>query len=77
MIDKDTTLDATIGHGHKIDNMEMLIKVEIIHVRIMVEMIAEIEEDKILGEVSIMIIEAEVQHQEEMVTEGKIAQVQI
>ena len=33
--------------------------------------------DKTLGEVSIMIIEAEAQHQEEMVTEGIIAQMQI
>ena len=74
VIDRDRTLDLTIGDGHKIDDVETLIEVEIIHIRIMVEMIPEIKEDKIL-EVSVMITEAEAQQQEEMVTECIIAQV--
>ena len=77
VIDKGRTLDLAIGYGHKIDDVETLIEVEVIHIKIKVEMIAKIEEDGILGEVSIMIIEAEAQHQEEMVTEGIIAQMQI
>ena len=77
MIDKDRTLDLAIGYGQKIDDTETLIEVEVIHIKIMVKTIAEIEEDRILGEVSIMIIEAEAQHQEEIVTEGIIAKMQI
>ena len=60
VIDRDRTLDLTIGDSHKIGNVETLIEVEVIHVKIMVEMIAEIKEDRIL---EVSIIEAEAQHQ--------------
>ena len=53
----------------------MIIEEEIIDVKIIVEMIAETEGDKTLGEV--IITEAEVLHQEELVLEGIIAQAQI
>ena len=75
--DKDKTLDPTIGDGHKIDNVEMITKEEIIDVKSTVEMITETEEDKTLGEVSVMITEGGAQHQLEMVTEDIIAQMQI
>ena len=49
--DKDKILDPTIGYGHKIDNVGMIIKEEIIDIKIIIEMKAEVEEDKTLGEV--------------------------
>ena len=51
--DKDKTLDLTIGDNHKADtlNMEMTVGEEAIDIKTMIiEMIVEIEGDKILGE---------------------------
>ena len=73
--DKDKILDPTIGDSHKMDNVGMIIEEEIIDIKIIVEMIAETEGDKTLGEV--MITEAEVPHQEELVIEDIITQMQI
>ena len=53
----DKVLDPTIGDDHKRDNMEMIVEEEIIDIKIIVEMIVEIEEDKILE--VIIITEAE------------------
>ena len=53
---------------------------EAIDVKIIIEMIVEIEGDKTLGEASVMTIgiqveqEKEVRHQGEMITEGMIVQ---
>ena len=77
VIDKDKILDPKIGDSHKIDNMETIIEEEITDIKIIVEMIAETEEDKTLEESSVMITEAEDPHQEEMVTEDIIVQTQI
>ena len=60
------------GGDHKTDNVGMIIEEEITYVKIIVEMIAETEEDKTL---EVIITEAEAWHQE--VTEDIIAQMQI
>ena len=67
----DKILDTTIGDDHKTGNMGMIIEEETTDTKIIVEMIAETEEDKILE----VILEAEVQHQEAI--EDIIAQMQI
>ena len=75
--DKDKPLDLTIGDGHKIDNVERITEEEITEVKIMVELLVETEEDRTLGEVSVMITEVGARYQEEMVMEDIIAQMQI
>ena len=69
----DKVLDPAIEDDHKTDNVEMIVEGEIIDIKIIVEMIVEIEEDKILE--VIIITEAEFRHQE--VTEDIIAKTQI
>ena len=87
--DKDKTLDLTIGDSHKRDtyNVDMTGGEEAIDIKIMIiEMTAEIEGDKTLGEASIMTDQTieigvgqgkEVWHQGEMIIEGMIVQKQI
>ena len=56
-IDKDKTLDPTIGDNCKADayKIEMIVGEQIIDVKIIIAMIVEIEGDKTLGEASVMI----------------------
>ena len=59
-IDKDKILDPITGDNHKTDayNAEMTVREEVIDIKIIIiiiEMIVEIEEDKTLGEASVMI----------------------
>ena len=56
-IDKDKMLDPIIGDSCKTDayNVEMIVAVEIIDIKIIIEMTVEIEGDKTLGEASVMI----------------------
>ena len=72
MIDRDKSLDPTIGDDHKRDNKGTIIEEEITDVKIIVEMTVETEEDKTL---EVIILEAEVQHQEAI--DDIIAQMQI
>ena len=72
MTDRDKILDPTIGDDHKTDNMGMIIEGETTDMKIIVEMTVETGEDKILA---VIILEAEVQHQEAI--EDIIAQTQI
>ena len=72
LIVTDKILDLIIGEYHKIDNAGVIVEEEPIDIKIMVEMMVEIEEDKIL---EVIMIEAEAQHQE--VVEDIIAQVQV
>ena len=68
----DKILGPIKGKDHKIGNVGMIVEEEIIDVKIIVEMMVEIEEDEIL---EVIITEAEVQHQE--VTEDIIAQMPV
>ena len=77
MTDKGKILDQTRGDSHKIDNMEMTLEGEVISIKTRVEMIAETDGDKTLGEISVVIREVEAPHQEELVTEDIIVQMQI
>ena len=72
MTDRDQILNPIIEDDLKTDNAGTIIEEEITDIKVIVEMIVEMEEDKIL---EIIISEAEVQHQE--VTEYIIAQTQI
>ena len=57
LIVADKMLDLIIREDHKLDNVGIIVEEEIRDVKIMVEMIVEIEEDKIL---EVIMIEAEV-----------------
>ena len=57
LIVTDKILGLIIGGDYKIDNVGMIVEEETIDVKIKVEMIVEIEEDKIL---EVKMIEAEV-----------------
>ena len=45
--DRDKILDPTIGDSHKIDNVETITEEKVIDVKIMVEMIAETEDENL------------------------------
>ena len=56
-IHKGKVLDATTGDNHHTDmfNVEMIVEEEVIDIKIIIEMTVEIEGDKILGEVLVVI----------------------